>query len=1716
MSSSRTNIGPPRPNDVRTKQHTQHTHGLHSIESGHLTRGPHIRDTVHVFPESAQTIPARASFKRVDVTNIKYLLGKKALFLDKDSGTYRACLVTGHDNPETARIVIDRTKGPPEPIEATHDERALFECSNGRCARKIAYRCASCNSQHYCSRECAAEHWRNEHHRHCTAYHAQQNEDARTRHRVPFERICVWRCLKAEQPYPLWLTGLPSSGARIMVRNGPRQKFEAATLIHSNDSHATVRFAVDEHKVKIEEVYRHIPKFIERNPFRKYEWRQQREALSSIPESQRISATGTDSNVARDVVQTSAEGTAQAVQAQPATAQQRSFPDHLYYMTPDEEADDERVCVPDEFDEHALDARDYDHILAIKASGVAYNTFMNHPAFNSHNIAYQEAVFAASVAMKHGQEPSEIDIAEMRTQMRNVKPRVENGKTVFHAAEFEVPVRKAQISVHQPSVEGGQIDAVVDSGSSVEAISKSIATQYRAQLKRTRKGLRIKTGNGLITTYEYLPVKVEKGGFVIRANFWVIPELPYDWLIGRKLEAALKILPRLAFETYKWDAPQIDDGEAQLDALDELNDEDHSTSYIPPRDIDLSEVKCGRPAMRNDIESLLKRYKQSIATHETDCGLLKGEQYRIDWKEGLPFDPDEKGIVMAPYTRKRSLEGEYLRQFSSMWDSDVIEESDGPHCISYFGRPKKTGDVRICFDFRLINRLTRRILYEMPRIDELCEKFKGKSFISTLDLKSGYWHIPIVPEHRHRTAFTFGGRLYQWKRLPFGLMNACMFFQRAMDRLFVDFVKAGFVVVYIDDVSIISNSAAEHLDHVQRVLARIAENGIKLRIDKCTFATKRTNYLGFEVDGEGVEATEKYKDKVLNVPRPQRKEEIRTFVGMVQFLHKFIPNLTDDIGPLTNLLKKNVKWKWTDIEQRAFENIRAKIRDIAALHHPDFTKPFHIFTDASQKGLGGALCQERDGEYVPVYHCSRQFTSTQQNWHVSEQELFSAIYCIEKWRNLIQHDRFHVHTDHKNLIQLLNKAENFKTGKLYRWCQRVQDLDFDCHFVSGAQNRFADYLSRNGLYIERMPPKGIEQTKLKDRNIAKAYQLTMMAEVLGMSTDSRDEFVEREMGTRTSAPLTLPDLNKFDRNTNTAHRAPIAAEPRIAQQQQNRVRAVSAQHVPVPAAPRHVEQYERRRSRHDRDNVHDKMVEADLRPVLPRMSERDQRECRTWNAWLIANRPQSAPVNFIEPPSDGPILDFYCPKQWTYPLIRDKQGDDTFCVLISTFLRTRKQTDLMQCPPYWRRHIVDGRFTIHGDGDVLRYRTDDGESAKIVVPWPLRASLLKAAHVGRVHDGGDRMERHIRVNYFWPKMRQHIDEFIAGCRACAAIKHTNSKGRGRMKLFPQRVPFAMISIDIVGPMPEDANGNRYIVSIIDRFTRFCRLIPVKSIRTCDVLRALEDWCSLFGNPQCILSDNGPQFVSYMFGDAMRAMNIECRTTSTYHPECNGMIERLHRWIKERLALIAYETGLDFLRHDDWSPYLKLIAFAYNTTPNRMTHAAPSELVFGYNPTSISRFEPSDINRQTPREYVQWLARRVAILRNRAVQKQAHYDAVRKRGYDKRDSGESYEVGSAVMYNTSVSRTGNARKLLPSYIGPFEILKSRHDGQSYRLRSIVDPEIAFWAPRKHLKAYRGKVARSPVVTMLERQTELWLMEGCAIEEAEGLARDSTMTALLARC
>lgn len=311
------------------------------------------------------------------------------------------------------------------------------------------------------------------------------------------------------------------------------------------------------------------------------------------------------------------------------------------------------------------------------------------------------------------------------------------------------------------------------------------------------------------------------------------------------------------------------------------------------------------------------------------------------------------------------------------------------------------------------------------------------------------------------------------------------------------------------------------------------------------------------------------------------------------------------------------------------------------------------------------------------------------------------------------------------------------------------------------------------------------------------------------------------------------------------------------------------------------------------------------------------------NQDIINNKPSNIVYNkslFI--PSSLPINNNYDLNKISNQSIQQKQSNDPWIFAIIEYLRHNNKYLLADLPKYLYRYVLSGRYYLN-KYNLLMYRYNQRNC--IVVPSCLTYSVMRWAH-DNTHHGYHRMIERLRGRYWWPKMRDDLLRLTASCHACQSVKagRNNAAKSGYIKTFSSKNIFELISIDICGPLPQTNKGNRYIVSIIDKFSRFCLLIPIPNIKTLTVIKAFERWLCLFGPPTAVLSDNGSQFVSEMFKVYAKSLNIKNRYSTPYYPETNGQVERLHRWIKERLTLISIDLVTNFVDgDDDWDDYIPL-------------------------------------------------------------------------------------------------------------------------------------------------------------------------------------------------
>ena len=395
----------------------------------------------------------------------------------------------------------------------------------------------------------------------------------------------------------------------------------------------------------------------------------------------------------------------------------------------------------------------------------------------------------------------------------------------------------------------------------------------------------------------------------------------------------------------------------------------------------------------------------------------------------------------------------------------VAEPSESPWASPIVLVNKKEGSVRFCVDYRALNKVTKRDVYPLPRIDDLLGALDGMRYFSSLDLKSGYWHISMAEQDKEKTAFITPGGLYQFRVMPFGLTNAPATFQRMMDLVLAG-IKWQHCLVYLDDVLVFSRSFDEHLEHLVSVFDRLRKAGLKLAPKKCHICRMQVHYLGHVVSARGISVDPAKTSALALFPVPMSVENVRSFLGIAGYYRRFILNFASRAEPLSALLRAEAPFVWSEACEQAFNDIKTALQQPPVLCHPDYAKPFVIDTDASGVGLGATLSQlSAVGVERVVAYASRTLTAAERKWHTRELEALAIIWAIELFRPYVWGRHFTVRSDHRNL-QWLREA---KRGRLARWALRLQEYDFDIAYRPGNQQRHVDALSRNPQPIASGP-----------------------------------------------------------------------------------------------------------------------------------------------------------------------------------------------------------------------------------------------------------------------------------------------------------------------------------------------------------------------------------------------------------------------------------------------------------------------------------------------------------------------------------------------------------------------------------------------------------------------------------------------------------------------
>ena len=371
--------------------------------------------------------------------------------------------------------------------------------------------------------------------------------------------------------------------------------------------------------------------------------------------------------------------------------------------------------------------------------------------------------------------------------------------------------------------------------------------------------------------------------------------------------------------------------------------------------------------------------------------------------------------------------------------------------------PKKNGKLRMCIDYRALNKLTIKNRYPIPRIEDLIDQVQGCKVFSKIDLCSGYHQVRLEPEDCEKTAFRTRYGLYEYVVLPFGLTNAPATFMNTMNHVLHEYLDV-FCVVYLDDILVYSRSWQEHKEHLQKIFQVLKEQKLYVSDKKCSLGCTRVEFLGHEISAAGIGVLQDKIQVIKDWPIPRNLKELRSFLGLANYYRKFIKDFSSKALPLTSLLKKAAEWRWTEEATAAMDSLKKALSAAPVLLIPDPSKKFELTTDASDYAVGAILTQDQGNGQQPVAYESRKLNPAELNYATHEKELLAIVHALRVWRHYLDAQDFVIHTDHAPLRYLQTQPQLSK--RQARWMELLQEFKFEIKYRPGRDNVVADALSR--------------------------------------------------------------------------------------------------------------------------------------------------------------------------------------------------------------------------------------------------------------------------------------------------------------------------------------------------------------------------------------------------------------------------------------------------------------------------------------------------------------------------------------------------------------------------------------------------------------------------------------------------------------------------------
>ena len=509
---------------------------------------------------------------------------------------------------------------------------------------------------------------------------------------------------------------------------------------------------------------------------------------------------------------------------------------------------------------------------------------------------------------------------------------------------------------------------------------------------------------------------------------------------------------------------------------------EHSKAVGPTKDF-----KTVEETTKDVVSGVAKEHQAKLRTILAEYRdvfrdeLPKGPPPKREVAHSIEVQPGSEPTYRTPYRLRPAEQDELEEQVKDLLAQGFIRPSQSPYGAPVLFVPKKDGRWRMCIDYRALNRQTVKDRYPLPRIDTLLDRLGHARIFTKLDLASGYHQIAMEDDSIYRTAFTTSLGQWEFLVMPFGLCNAPATFQRLMNRVFETEINK-FILVYLDDILIFSETVEDHWRHLETALERLRKARLYGRMRKCDFLKTRVDYLGYEVSEKGVHASPEKVKAVVNWPRPQSVHDIRSFLGLASYYRRFIHGFSQIAGPLTELTRSKAKWRWESAQENSFLALKISLATAPVLRLPDFEHQFVVTTDASDVAIGAILQQDVGMGLQPIAFASRKLQQAEVRYSAYERELLGIVWALGQWKHYFQGPHpIIIQTDHAPLRHLPNQAS--VNSRIWKWLSILQGYHIDIQHIPGKRNP-ADSLSRQSVEDAL-----VRKTSVHDANAAYVQKL---------------------------------------------------------------------------------------------------------------------------------------------------------------------------------------------------------------------------------------------------------------------------------------------------------------------------------------------------------------------------------------------------------------------------------------------------------------------------------------------------------------------------------------------------------------------------------------------------------------------------------------------------